>query len=37
VIAKTRTGYVLAAFSGGPGEDDVKVSQAGVAALGDQL
>jgi hypothetical protein len=33
LIAKTKTGYVIAAFSGGPSEDDVKVSQAGLDVL----
>lgn len=33
VIAHTRSGYVVAAFSGGNSEDDVKVSQAGLERL----
>jgi len=33
VIAKSKTGYVIAAFSGGPSEDDVKASQAGLEVL----
>ena len=32
-IARGRRGYLIAAFSGGKSEDDVKVSQAGVARL----
>ncbi len=33
VIAPGKTGYLLAAFSGGSGADDVKISQAGLAVL----
>ena len=33
VIAKTKTGYVIAAFSGGKSEDDVAVSRVGLAEL----
>jgi uncharacterized protein GlcG (DUF336 family) len=33
VILKGKTGWLIAAFSGGRSEDDVKVSQAGVAVL----
>jgi len=33
VIARGKTGYLIAAFSGGAGVDDVKVSQAGLAIL----
>lgn len=33
VIAHGRSGYLIAAFSGGKSEDDVKVSQAGLASL----
>jgi type 1 glutamine amidotransferase len=33
VIARGRNGYLIAAFSGGKSEDDVQVSQAGIAAL----
>jgi hypothetical protein len=33
VIAHGKTGYVIAAFSGGKSEDDVQVSQAGLAKL----
>lgn len=33
VIARGRRGYLIAAFSGGKSEDDVKVSQAGVSRL----
>ncbi len=33
VVKKGRTGYLIAAFSGGPAESDVKVSQAGVEVL----
>ena len=37
VIAKGRTGYLIAAFSGGPSEDDVKVSQTGLEILASKL
>jgi hypothetical protein len=37
VIGRAKTGYVIAAFSGGKSEDDVKVSQAGLAVLKDGL
>ena len=30
LITKTRTGHVIVAFSGGPSEDDLKVSRAGL-------
>jgi len=33
VIARGKTGYLLAAFSGGSGAEDVKISQAGLAIL----
>jgi hypothetical protein len=33
VVAKGRTGILIAAFSGGPSADDVKISQAGLAVL----
>ena len=33
VIARTRTGYVIVAFSGGKSEDDVEVSRAGLEVL----
>jgi hypothetical protein len=33
VIAKGKTGYLIAAFSGGPSEDDVRVSRTGVDVL----
>ncbi|MGA2167320.1 MAG: hypothetical protein ABSG62_03860 [Terracidiphilus sp.] len=33
VIARTRTGYVIVAFSGGKSEDDVQVSKAGLEVL----
>ncbi len=33
VIAHGKSGYLIAAFSGGKSEDDVQVSQAGVASL----
>ena len=33
VIAHTRTGYLIAAFSGGKTEDDLAVSRAGLAKL----
>ena len=37
VILRGKTGYLIAAFSGGKSEDDVKVSQAGVEALNSKL
>ena len=37
VIAKAKTGYVLAAFSGGPSEDDVRISRTGLQVLADRL
>jgi hypothetical protein len=37
VIVRGKTGYVIAAFSGGKSEDDVKVSQAGVEVLKSKL
>ncbi len=37
VIARGKTGYLIAAFSGGKSEDDVKVSQAGVEVLKSKL
>jgi len=33
VIARTETGYLIAAFSGGKSEDDLEVSRAGLAKL----
>jgi hypothetical protein len=33
VVAKGQTGILIAAFSGGPSADDVKISQAGLAVL----
>ena len=33
VVARGKTGLLFAAFSGGPSEDDVKVSQAGLQVL----
>ncbi len=33
VVAQTRTGYVIVAFSGGKSEDDVQVSNSGLAVL----
>jgi hypothetical protein len=33
VIARTATGYAVAAFSGGRSQDDVEVSKAGLAVL----
>jgi hypothetical protein len=35
VIARTKTGYVIAAFSGGKSEDDKAVSKSGIAVLKD--
>ncbi len=37
LIRKGRTGYLIAAFSGGPSELDIKVSQAGLAVLAGRL
>jgi hypothetical protein len=37
LIKKGKTGYLIAAFSGGPSEADVKVSRAGLDALADKL
>lgn len=37
VMAKGRTGILIAAFSGGPSADDVKISQAGLAVLTQSL
>jgi hypothetical protein len=37
VVAKGRTGILIAAFSGGRSEDDVKVAQAGLAVLTESL
>ncbi len=37
LIKKGKTGYLIAAFSGGPSESDVKVSQAGLAVLAEKL
>ncbi|HXP62175.1 MAG TPA: hypothetical protein VN829_16885 [Dongiaceae bacterium] len=37
LIKKAKTGYVLAAFSGGPSESDLKVSQAGLEVLAGKL
>jgi uncharacterized protein GlcG (DUF336 family) len=37
LIKKGKTGYVIAAFSGGPSESDLKVSQAGLEALAGKL
>ena len=37
VIAKSKTGYLIAAFSGGPSEDDVRVSRTGLEVLGSLL
>ena len=37
LIRKCRTGYLIAAFSGGPSEDDLKVSQAGLDVLAAKL
>ena len=33
VIARGKTGYIIAAFSGGKSEDDAQVSRAGLAVL----
>ena len=37
VIAKGKTGYLIASFSGGPSEDDVRVSRAGLEVLARRL
>jgi hypothetical protein len=37
VILRGKTGYLIAAFSGGKSEDDVKVSRAGVEVLKSRL
>jgi hypothetical protein len=37
LIKKGKTGYLIAAFSGGPSESDLKVSQAGLEVLAGQL
>jgi hypothetical protein len=37
LIQKGKSGYVIAAFSGGPAEADVKVSQAGLEVLAGKL
>jgi hypothetical protein len=37
LIKKCKTGYVIAAFSGGPSESDLKVSQAGLDVLAKEL
>ena len=37
VVARSKTGVVFAAFSGGPSSDDLKVSRAGLAVLSDSL
>ena len=37
LIKKGKTGYLLAAFSGGPSESDLKVSQAGLEMLAGKL
>jgi hypothetical protein len=37
LITKGKTGYVIAAFSGGPSESDVKVSRAGLELLAGKL
>jgi len=37
VVARGKTGLLIAAFSGGPSEDDVKASQAGLAVLASVL
>jgi hypothetical protein len=36
-IARVKSGYLIVSFSGGKGEDDYKVSQAGLAVLKDGL
>lgn len=37
LIKKGRTGYLIAAFSGGPSADDLKVAQAGLKTLEGKL
>ncbi len=37
LIKKVKTGYLIAAFSGGPSESDLKVSQAGLEVLAEKL
>ena len=37
LIKKGKTGYLIAAFSGGPSESDLKVSQAGLEVLAVKL
>jgi len=37
LIIKVKTGYLIAAFSGGPSEDDLKVARAGLEFLGGKL
>ena len=37
LIKKGKTGYLIAAFSGGPSESDLKVSQAGLEVLAEKL
>jgi len=37
VVAKGRTGWLIVAFSGGPSEDDVKISKAGLDVLAGAL
>ena len=37
VVARGKSGYLFAAFSGGPGEDDTKAAQAGLAVLLEKL
>ena len=37
LIKKGKSGYLIAAFSGGPSESDLKVSQAGLEALAEKL
>ena len=37
VIARTRNGFIIVAFSGGKGEEDLAISQAGLALLKDKF
>ena len=37
VVAKGRTGWLIVAFSGGPSEDDVKISKTGLEILAGEL
>jgi len=37
VVARGRTGVIIAAFSGGPSADDMQISQAGLAVLSQSL